>query len=505
MKTSQFFKKSKIVSLAVPLIISVIAFLPSCDESPADKTVAVKQDDMTTLAEYKFINGYPNAASIQKAYYEADLGRAVQLYRFFYPTVSIMATWKGNLTGGAVPNKVFAILDGTPQQLVFTPNSDTRYAGLPFDLTIGPMVVEIPPGPIMAVVNDMNQLYVMDMGLPGPDKGKGGRHLIIPPGYTGKIPAGYYSGRSTTNKVLLMLRAIPLQGGPEAGEALMKSVKVYPMNKAADWAKPTWVNLNKPGLDFTPVSWEDNMKYWEVLAELINSEPAYDAYRIMYGELAELGIEKGKSFNPDERTKAILKRAAKIGSAVMRVQSFADRRPAKTVWKDRQWEWAVLQYGNGTFDAPNYTDLYAREKWFFQAQIESPAMFNRSPGAGSLYWLGLKDKTGAYLDGGKTYKLTVPLPVPARLFWSVTIYDVLSRSEIATDQNKAALRSLFELKGKTGASVDLYFGPAAPAGKSDVWIKTSPEKGWFSYFRIYGPEQSAFDGTWKPGDFEEVK
>lgn len=302
-----------------------------------------------------------------------------------------------------------------------------------------------------------------------------------------------------------MLRAIPLEGGAEAGEAMMKTVKAYPLNKPTNWTGPEWVSLNKPGLDFTPVSWENNLKYWEELYDLIDTEPPYEAYRVMYGELAELGIEKGKPFKPDARMKGILEKAAKIGDAIMRVQSFADRRPDKIVWKDRKWEWAVLRHDNGTFDTENYTDLYAREKWFYQAQIESPAMFNRASGAGSLYWLGLKDNTGAYLDGNKIYKLTVPLPVPAKLFWSVTIYDVFSRSEIATDQNKAALRSMFELKDKTGSSIDLFFGPTAPAGKEGVWIKTIPNKGWFTYFRIYGPEAPAFDGSWKPGDFEEVK
>lgn len=474
-------------------------------KDPVKKTTA-STNGGTVAQGYEFIGGYPTDATVQKAYDEADLNRAIQLYRFFYPTVSIMATWKGNLTGGAVPNKVFAILDGTPQQLVFTPNSDTRYAGLPFDLSeTGPMVVELPAGPIMAVVNDMNQLYVMDMGLPGPDKGKGGKHIILPPGYNGNVPSGYFTGKSTTNKVLLMLRAIPLEGGAEAGEAMMKTVKAYPLNKPANWTGPEWVSLNKPGLDFTPVSWEDNLKYWEELYNLIDTEPPYEAYRVMYGELAELGIEKGKPFKPNARMKRILEKAAKIGDAIMRVQSFADRRPDKIVWKDRKWEWAVLRYDNGKFDTENYTDLYAREKWFYQAQIESPAMFNRASGAGSLYWLGLKDNTGAYLDGNKIYKLTVPLPVPAKLFWSVTIYDVFSRSEIATDQNKAALRSMFELKDKTGSSIDLFFGPTAPAGKKGVWIKTIPNKGWFTYFRIYGPEAPAFDGSWKPGDFEEVK
>ena len=103
-----------------------------------------------------------------------------------------------------------------------------------------------------------------------------------------------------------------------------------------------------------------------------------------------------------------------------------------------------MRPANGTFDLPTYKDLDARAKWFYQAQVESPAMFRRSAGAGSLYWLGTRDNNGAYLDGGKAYKLTVPQPVPDKLFWSVTVYDAERRSEIATDQGHAALRSLFE-------------------------------------------------------------
>ncbi|MDM0032249.1 DUF1214 domain-containing protein [Variovorax sp. J22P271] len=132
-------------------------------------------------------------------------------------------------------------------------------------------------------------------------------------------------------------------------------------------------------------------------------------------------------------------------------------------------------------------------------------MFRRDPQAGSLYWLGLKDGSGAYLDGAKSYRLSVPLPVPDKLFWSVTVYDSDTRSQIQTDQKKAALRSMFEVKDATGASVDLCFGPAAPAGSEHRWIKTMPGRGWFAYFRIYGPTQAAFDGAWKPGDFEELQ
>jgi len=453
---------------------------------------------------YLFNGGYPTPRTIGRAYDDADLNRAILAYRFFYPTVSIMGTWKGNLKNGAVPNKVFVLLEGTPQQLVFTPNFDTPYAGLPLDLTIGPMVVELPPGPLMSSANDMNHRWVLDMGLPGPDEGNGGKHLILPPGYEGEVPTDFHSATATTNRVLVLLRALPVPA--RTPNELMQSVKVYPLHRPADWKEPTWISLNKPGLDFTPLVWENNLEYWKVLHEVIDTEPPYEPYRNMYGELAELGIAKGRSFAPDVRVREILLKAARAGNAILRVQSFADRRPERVVWQDRQWEWAALRPENGTFETEHYTDTYAREKWFFQGQIESPAMFARAPGAGSLYWLGLRDVRGVYLDGARTYKLVVPQPVPAKLFWSVTVYDALTRSEIATSQNNAALRSMFELKGEEGKPViELYFGPAPPPGKEKQWIKTTPGTGWFAYFRVYGPEQPAFDGSWKPGDFTLMK
>jgi hypothetical protein len=453
--------------------------------------------------DYEFKGGYPTPETIRKAYDDADLARAIQAYKLFYPTVSFEGTWRGNLKEGAIANQVFPLLEGTPHQLVFTPNSDTPYSGLPLDLSKGPMVLEIPPGPIMGAANDLNQRWVGDLGLPGPDAGKGGKHLIVGPQHQGVIPEGYYVSRATTNRVLVLLRAIPPGGDNAAANALMQTVKVHPLDSPADWKPPSWVRLGKG--DFTPLQWETNLQYWQVLKEIIDLEPAYEAYRLYYGELAGLGIVKGQPFVPNERMKGILEMAARMANAQMRVQSFADRRPDRVAGPDRKWEWATLRPENGTFDLPTYMDLDARAKWFYQAQVESPAMFRRSAGAGSLYWLGTRDKDGAYLDGGTSYKLTVPQPVPAKLFWSVTVYDAETRSEIATDQGHAALRSLFELKDGTGPTSELYFGPTAPTGQEKHWIKTTPGKGWFTYFRIYGPEEAAFNGSWKPGDFETTR
>ena len=460
----------------------------------------------TAASGYEFVGGYPTSQTVQKAYDEADLNRAIQAYRFFFPNVSILGLFKGFEPVGTKDNKGFVVLEGRPSGVLFTPNSDTPYAAMPLDLTVGPITVELPEGPLIGVANDLNFRWVIDMGLPGPDAGKGGKHVILPPGYTGKVPDGYYIGTSTTNRVFLIVRSLPLKGDVMAALARIQTVKVQPLSPPAGWAPPTWTNVTEKKFDATPLQWETNLKFWEALHSIINTEPPYEPFRNYYGELAALGIEKGKPFKPDVRMKRILEKAAKIANAQMRVQSFADRRPDRVVWSDRKsWEWATLRPENGVFDAPTYVDLDAREKWFFQATFESPAMFRRKAGGGSVYWLGARDHKGAFLDGSKSYRLKIPVPVPASLFWSVTVYDTVTRSEIQTKQDRAALRSLFEKATPKDNAVDLYFGPKKPAGNEGQWIETIPGKGWFVYLRVYGPKQEAFDSSWKPGDFEKVK
>lgn len=459
------------------------------------------------MVNYTFELGYPDTESAQRAYDDADLNRAITAYRFFYPTVVGAAIVKGDTDCGLVPNKVFGMMHSGPEQVLYTTNNDTPYGPLLLDLGVGPLVLELAPGPLIVCSIDVNQRWVADMGLPGPDGGNGGKHVLVPPGYTGPLPSGegVYIHEASSNLQVVGARALPVNGDVEGAKQLLTTIKVYPVDRKIEWDEPTWIDLTGVEQDGTPLAYERELKFWEVLHTTIDHEPAYAGYHNEYGELAALGIEKGEPFQPDARMKGILTSAAQIANDQMRVQSFADRRPDRFPWPDRKWQWASLRYEDGDFNTGLYADLEAREKWFYQAIGASPAMFRRDEKAGSLYWLGLMDKDGAYLDGGKTYKLTVPLPVPGKLFWSVTVYGTDTRSQIRTEQNKAALRSMFELKNVTGATVDLYFGPQAPAGNEGRWIKTIPGKGWFTYFRIYGPEKAAFDGSWKPGDFEFVK
>ena len=191
----------------------------------------------------------------------------------------------------------------------------------------------------------------------------------------------------------------------------------------------------------------------------------------------------------------------------MVTQSFADRTDESIikVYPDRQWEWLYLG-DDPDFEYATFLNLEARSRWFYQATGVSPAMVVKSFGAGSLYWLGHRDSGGSYLNGSNTYKLSVPENVPAHLFWSITVYNTEHRSMIWTDQNRAALRSLFEdFQPNQDGAIDLYFGPQAPAGYEGQWIKTEPAKGWFAYWRMYGPAQEAFDGSWKLNDFERIE
>jgi len=457
---------------------------------------------LASTASAEFKAGYPSVQTSARARDDADFQRAVTAYRFWYPTVSAEGIFNGNRSLGLKDNEAMAIMAAHPLQLGFTLNSDTPYGAAVLDLQAGPMVVELPPGPYIGLVDDHHQSWIMDLGLPGPDAGKGGKHLILPPGYKGSIPAGYYVGRSSSFKVLLAARALPINGEKAALDAL-RAIKIYPLATAAKPKLLTIVDTTSMKADGTCLTWEDNLQFWEVLQRVIDAEPTVPDFAPMAGLLASIGVGKGKPFAPDARLKAILVRAAKAGREQMLVSAWDSTRADKLAWADRRWEWAGLVADNADFRTSNGIDLEARDRWFAQAIVTSPAMFRRTAGAGSLYWVGLRDKSGAYLDGGRRYKLSLPLPVPGKLFWSVTVYDAQTRSQVQTNQDKAALRSLSELRelGSSG-SAELYFGPTAPAGQEARWIKTTAGRGWFAYIRIYGPEAAAFDGSWKPGDFE---
>jgi hypothetical protein len=459
----------------------------------------------TVLEATQEIIGFPTQEASQRVRDDADFERAVVAYRFWYPTISCEGIFNGNRAAGVNDNETMIVMSAGPRQVAFTANSDTPYGAGVLDLNDGPYVIEVPPGQFIGLANDHHQGWILDMGLPGPAGAKGGKHLVLPPGYKREVPTGYFAGTSASEKVLIAIRSLPINGDLKGALDALRTVRIYPLATVANPKFVRFVDVTNQAIDATCLRWEDNIQFWQKLHEVIDTEPVVDKFVPMHGLIATLGIEKGKPFAPDARMKSILERAAKAGRAQMLVSAFASARSDRLAWKDRKWEWVGLVPESAQFETPSGIDLEARDRWFAQAIVTSPAMFRRTAGAGSLYWLNNRDASGMYLDGSRSYKLTVPLPVPGKLFWSVTVYDAVTRSQVQTLQDRAALRSLFDLRELGAAkSVDLYFGPTAPAGRESRWIQTIPGKGWFTYFRIYGPEGPAFDGSWKPGDFQEI-
>jgi hypothetical protein len=276
-------------------------------------------------------------------------------------------------------------------------------------------------------------------------------------------------------------------------------VKIYPFDRRND---PPRTRLISP--DGRPWSGEQprGIEYWERLHEIYQSEVVDERDRFYLAMLKQLGIEKGKPFEPDERLKRILVDAAAAGELMARANTFAKRFEGAKYWPDRQWD-LVIVLGNSSQRGPYYDELLERASYFYEAVTFSEAMKSQTPGLGQAYLGAYADADGEWLDGGKNYTLHIPADPPAKLFWSVTVYDVYTRCLIDNDQQRGDRSSRdADLQYKDDGSVDLFFGPSAPEGKSTNWVQTIPGKHWFSYFRFYGPLETYFDRTWKLGDFK---
>ena len=219
--------------------------------------------------------------------------------------------------------------------------------------------------------------------------------------------------------------------------------------------------------------------------------------------LMPLGIEKGKPFKPDGRQTKILTEAAVLGDAMARTAAYDKRFPHATVYSGRHWEYANLVELDQ--QAKGYAQLDERASWFYEAIANSVGMQGRTLGFGQVYLEASKDKDGAWLDGGESYHMYVAPDPPVKQFWSITLYDNLTRGPVITDQGAADLSSRENLAKNADGSVDLYFGPSKPTTANANWIETQPGKGWFAYFRFYGPTQAYFNKTWALEDIEEIK
>jgi hypothetical protein len=500
------------------VLFSALGFLGSAQ---------AQSDHFEALANSPMAENRPTPEATRVLKDELLFQRATQTYLWALPLINTLGMKVGSEKAFGAGYNVLPVwkkrLDA--KTLVTTPNSDVIYAMSYLDLGKDwPMVFEAPPG-LQGILLDFWQrpipgptidgrAFSGDVGLPGPDGGKGGKFLILPPGYDRPLPDGYFVYRSGTNNVFVFLRSFyqdPNNLTPAV--ALMESAKIYPLGSEAG-AKP----MQYPDASGVPVNMlpRDDASAFDQLKQLLDGEGADLADPDWLGMLASIGIVKGQTFNPDAATRTMFDRAAKTGYKMSRVIGFEDVVSGRDfrVYPDRRWLNPIADgtpaNPSGPFDlswkriAGNYLDLDTRI-WFFTDYYSiSPGMISQIPGKGAKYMIAFTDSAGTPLSGGASYRVKLPPNIPAANFWSVTLYEAENASGLANGQPFPSKGSRDKPTQEADGSTIMYLDPTRPAGKESNWLATVPGKGYFVILRLYGPTAAAIDKSWKPGDIEKV-
>ncbi|HTC29889.1 MAG TPA: DUF1254 domain-containing protein [Candidatus Acidoferrum sp.] len=458
----------------------------------------------TRLGTLRFFDGFPDEATVETVMGNLDFSRAVQAFLNGMPGTSLVGMRTGYRKLGVSNGTILlfeSLLDS--KSLFLTGNTDSVYFSTWLDLTSGPLVLEAPPK-VLAMVDDFWFQYVTDIGNAGPDRGQGGKYLIVPPGYNGEVPDGYFVARSRTYNLWLMGRGFKVDGDLRPGvESIKNNLRIYPLAQAKNPPQTTFINGS--GMELNTIHAND-FSYFEELNEIVQEEPsdALDPERL--GLFASIGIEKGKPFAPDARMKAILTEAAAVGNATVRALLFRNRTKDAYFFPNSAWMTTFIGGSYEFLSQPGVRNLDARSLFHYYATGITPAMAMKMVGLGSQYAAAFVDSQGKPLDGSKTYKIHLPPNIPAKDFWSFVVYDNQTRSMLQTDARFPSVGSASEgIVVNPDTSVDVWFGPSAPKGHETNWVQTVPGKGWNVLFRLYGPLQSWFDKTWKPGEFEFEK
>jgi hypothetical protein len=385
----------------------------------------------------------------------------------------------------------------------------------------GPLVMDAPPE-LQGILLDYWQRpipvdggkFFGDVGFAGPDGGKGGKFLILPPGYKGAVPKGYFVYRSGTNNVFIFLRVFyedPKNLTPAV--AHLERTKIYPLNGETSAKPMKFPDASAVPVNMLPIS---DGSAFDQLKQLVDKESDDLAGPDWLGMLAAIGIVKGQPFTPDAHTREILDQAAKTAYKMSRVIGFEQVVGGLSymVYPDRHW---VNPMADGTPAKPSgvfnlswintaggYLALDSRINFFTNYYSVGPGMLSYTPGKGANYMIGFTDSQGTPLTGGNSYHLHLPPNIPARIFWSVTLYDAENSSGLANGRPFPSLGSRDKPAQNADGSTDLYLGPEAPAGKEANRLATVPGKGYFAIIRLYGPEEAAINRSWKPSDIKKV-
>ncbi len=502
--------KSSILTTALACVLTT--GMAAAQDAPKMKMTTPIPADITTpdtvetrIGTLRFNDGFPTEETVQKVYDNLAFQRGVQSFLTALPGGSAEAFRQGLASIGVDNNQSVAIFEDlmNSRSLFLTGNTESIYSLAWVDLKDGPVVFEVPPD-VLGFIDDHWFQYVTDFGRVGPDKGQGGNYLLVPPGYKGDVPDGYFVVHSKTYGNLLFWRGFSENGSTKpAVESIKKNAKVYRLKDAANAPPMKFVNASNKVFNTIGAN---TYKFYEDIDKVVQHEPNEAFSPEVLGQLAALGIEKGKTFNPDARMKKILTEAAAVGNATARTLVFKYPDPSVLFYPNSAWFTGFVG-GDYQFQSqPGVSNTDAMVHFIYYATGITPAMALKLVGKGSQYAAAVTDSNGQRLEGGKAYKLHLPPNIPAKDFWSFTVYDNQTRSMLQTDQPYPSIGN--DKKGVVSnpdGSVDVWFGPKAPEGHESNWVQTVPGKGWNVVMRLYGPEEAWFNKTWRPGEMVPVE
>jgi hypothetical protein len=296
----------------------------------------------TRIGRLEYKDGAPSKETVEKVYDNLDFMHGVEAFVNAYQGASTYAIRDGLLKMDVEDNTVVVFSELMDSKSLFlTANTDTPYLWGIIDLTKGPMVFEVPPK-LLGTLDDMWFRWVTDVGAPGPDRGEGGKYLILPPGYDGAVPeGGYFVARSRTTRVLILARAFLENNDPKPAAALIRTAKIYPYAPGGYGTSIAEILTGKvrPGRPAPPREQRfvegsgkafmtipaNDFHYFEQINALVQQEPTDALDPEIMGSLAAIGIVKGKPFNPDARMRKILTEAAAVGTATGRTLNWRAR------------------------------------------------------------------------------------------------------------------------------------------------------------------------------------
>jgi hypothetical protein len=385
-----------------------------------------------------------------------------------------------------------------------TANDVTPYVFGALTTKDGPVVIDVPPAGDKAeyfgTIVDAWQVPLADVGPSGSDEGKGGKYLILPPGYDGDVPDGFIVLRANTYGVHFAFRPIAKNGGKSADQAAYaQTLRWYPLSEAESPEPTAFVDVKKKPINTLPVY---DLSYFNDLNTVVQREPVLARDKVMMNMLSSLGIERGKPFEPHQDMQTALLEGLECAYEAM--QEHFVTKSVVPLWKDRQW--GVWRFAEGQPEAgfPYETDDRvliddrAGGSYFWITYLP------KNLGGGTFYLTGLRDSDGNMLKGSNTYKLNVPADTPAKNFWSVIVYSMKTKGFIE-DVPVVGLAStgLDGMKQNDDGSVDVFFAPEAPKEMEENWILTGED--FFLLFRLYGPAEGWIESGWKLPDVDKVR